>query len=64
MVIPHREYGGSLSNGGTGEKDIALVKLAEDADCSSRYVGTACLPNPEDDYEGSTDCWVTGKMSH
>ena len=44
-----------MSTGGTMEKDIALVKLAEEADCSSIYVGTACLPNPGDDYVDSTD---------
>jgi len=54
-IIPHTEYDGK-----TEKNDIALIKLKWDADCSSEYVGTACLPNPGDDYQGSEDCWVTG----
>jgi len=54
-IIPHEEFDSK-----TMKNDIALIKLATNADCRSKYVGTACLPNPGDDYQDSEDCWVTG----
>jgi len=54
-IIPHTEFDGNKM-----KNDIALIKLATNADCSSKYVGTACLPKPGDNYRGSENCWVTG----
>jgi len=54
-IIRHEHY-----NGATMENDIALIQLAKRADCSLRYVGTACLPNLGDDYQGSENCWGSG----
>jgi len=44
----------------TMQNDIALIQLAKNADCSSEYVGPACLPNLGDDYHNSGNCWGTG----
>jgi len=40
--------------------DIALIQLAENADLSTRYVGTACLPEPGDNYQNTQHCWMSG----
>merc|ERR1712136_219855 len=42
------------------EHDIALIKLADSVDFSGPYAGPACMPDATDDYEGATDCWLSG----
>jgi len=42
------------------QHDIALLELAQDADLSGPYVGTACLPPAGKDYRGHTDCYLSG----
>jgi len=42
------------------QHDIALLELAQDADLSGPYVGTACLPPAGKDYRGHSDCYLSG----
>merc|ERR1712212_787999 len=39
-IIRHENY-----NAAREQNDIALIQLAKNADCSSKYVGIACMPN-------------------
>jgi len=53
-IIKHEDF-----KRATMENDIALIQLAKNADCSSQYVGTACLPNSWDDLQ-DYNCWGSG----
>jgi len=54
-IIRHENY-----NAAREQNDIALIQLAKNADCSSKYVGIACMPNPLDNYRGGRQCWGSG----
>jgi len=50
-----------LFNEKTMENDIALIQLAKNAGIGWEYAGTACLPEPGDNYEDSgPNCWGSG----
>jgi len=54
-IVLHKDY-----NDDSMRNDIALIQLAKNADCSSEYVGTACLPIPGDNYQDGKNCWASG----
>ncbi|XP_064632555.1 chymotrypsinogen A-like [Lineus longissimus] len=54
-IIVHQSY-----NGQAQDNDIAVMKLSRDVDTSSAYVQPACLPTYGDNFEGSSDCWMSG----
>merc|ERR1711964_77628 len=57
QIIVHPNWGPSKPS---YPNDIALIKLRQDADTNSQYIGTIALAEPYEHIEGNSNCYITG----